>query len=179
MKQFFLVAAFLVATATATAATIEAAKSHASAGFENLSVGRPPVAGGEPKAMGELQDLADRAKRIEGIHSEPIIEPRWIPGFVRDIPSYRLVEGPTADKESFHQRLWRVPASPIVAPIGGMINTAKQWSTVAWDGGDTLGAVGAGILGGLFGFLAGLVVGVVGAFVNAGMAIVDLIKGKF
>ena len=129
--------------------------------------------------MGELEDLAERAKRIEGIHSEPVIEPKWIPGLVRDIPSFRLVEGPTADKENFRQRAWRVPASPFIAPIGGMIDSAKQWSKVVWDGGDTVGAIGAGILGGLFGFLTGLVVGIVGAFVNAGMAVRDLVKGKF
>lgn len=179
MKKLFLVAAILAASGRSYATTIEHVRTQAAGGYENLTVAPPQSSSPKSQAMGELEDLGERAKRIEGIHSEPVIEPKWIPGFVRDIPSFRLVEGPTADKENFRQRAWRVPASPFIAPIGGMIDSAKQWSKVAWDGGDTVGAIGAGILGGLFGFLSGLVVGVVGAFVNAGLAVRDLVKGKF
>ena len=179
MKKNLLAAALLAAGVSASAATIEQVKTQAAGGYENLTFAPPQADGPKSGAKEELEDLAERAKRIEGIHSEPAIEPKWIPGFVRDIPSFRLVEGPTADKENFRQRLWRVPAAPFVAPIGGAIDSAKQWSKVAWDGGDTVGAIGAGILGGLFGFLTGLVVGVVGAVVNAVMAVRDLVKGKF
>lgn len=179
MKKLLILGVVLAAPGISYGASMEKIRSQAAGGYENLTVAPPQSAPPKSEAMGELEDLAERSKRIEGIHSELVIEPKWIPGFVRDIPSFRLVEGPTADKENFRQRAWRVPASPFIAPIGGMIDSAKQWSKVAWDGGDTVGAIGAGILGGLFGFLTGLVVGVVGAFVNAGMAVRDLVKGKF
>lgn len=171
-----LAAASLSGTALgATPLSPEAAWTEAAAGWGGLTAGGSR---GAPP-MQQLQELSERAKRIDAIHSEPIIRPRWIPRYVRDIPSFRLIEGPTADKEGFLARLWRVPASPVVAPLGGMWDSARQWSRVAWDGGDTAGRLAFGVLGGLFGLIVGAVVGAAGVVVNAAMAVKNLFSGKF
>lgn len=137
---------------------------------------------GAPPAKADLTvqepDLAERARRIEDLHSEAVIKPRWLPKFIRDVPSYQLVEGPSADKEGFFQRAWRVVASPFIAPVGGMVDGGKQASTVAGDGGDTFGRVAGAVLGGLAGFIVGIPVGIAGAAVNAAMAIKNLFTGK-
>jgi hypothetical protein len=123
-------------------------------------------------------DLKKRGEAIEDLHSYSVVKPNWLPKFINDVPAYQVVEGPTVDKESFLQRAWRAPLSPIIAPIGGMLGLGKQWSTLGGDGGDTFGRVAGAILGGLFGLIVGALVGVVGAVINAGMAVVDLFKGK-
>lgn len=132
-----------------------------------------------PASRGEQAELSERSRRIEGLHSEAVINPRWLPKFIRDVPSYRIVEGPTADKEGFFQRAWRVVASPFIAPLGGLFDGGKQASTVAGDGGDAFGRAAGAVLGGLAGFLVGIPVGIAGAAVNAAMALKNLFTGKF
>lgn len=123
-------------------------------------------------------DLEKRRRAIEEIHSEPIIEPRWLPRYVADVPAYRVVEGPRADQEGFLQRAWRVPLSPALGTLGGMWDLGAQWSKVVGNGGDSFGTVGGAVAGGLFGLFAGALVGLAGTVVNAVMAVVDLGKGK-
>ncbi len=162
---------------TAAPASLEQMKTDAGLRFEGRASG-PSAVLAEPPAMGELQDMAERAGRIDGLHSEPIIKPRWLPKFVRDVPAWRTVEGPTQDKEGFFQRLWRAPASLFIGPIGGMIDNARQWSAVAWSGGDKAGAVIGAVGGGLFGLIAGAVIGIAGAVLNAALAVKNLATGR-